>query len=143
MIDRTGSPRTTSSRSPLVRALVSKRAMLVGIAGAALLVVQVAQAQAPNGNAITLARSPMIHVVQPGNAPPERSGVRSSLDEMAPEIGPPLAMSAGLHINATIDSSITGDPNDNNGAGAKLHSLLQSFLRHVPRRTEGGRQDER
>ena len=55
MIDRTGSPRTTSSRSPLVRALVSKRAMLVGITGAALLVVQVAQAQAPNGNAITLA----------------------------------------------------------------------------------------
>ena len=55
----------------------------------------------------------MIHVVQPGDAPPGDNGHPPSSfpSDNAPAPGAPLAVSAGLTIIPTFDSTITSDPN--------------------------------
>jgi hypothetical protein len=110
MIDRTESPRTTSSRSPVRRALVSKRAMLLGVAGAALLGVQVGRAQSPTGDILAIQMGTITHVLRPGDLQPGENAQPglSTVDATERTTG---LTSAGLVIVPTFDSTITSDPN--------------------------------
>jgi hypothetical protein len=72
---------------------------------------QIASAQeAAPGNAATLSPALKVHVVKPGDvAPGDDAAATSRVAESTPVVG--SRVSAGLHINATFDVSITSDPN--------------------------------
>jgi hypothetical protein len=65
------------------------------------------------GDSIVISPVPMIHVVQPGDAPAGDDGhlPSSSASDDVPAPDAPGAVSAGLIINATFDTTITSDPN--------------------------------
>jgi hypothetical protein len=85
--------------------------ILFCVVAVALLPVTMAAAQDAGSNTMTLSPVPMVHVVLPGDVPPDTASVRPDLGKAAPAVGAPHAVSAGLHIVPTFDVSITSDPN--------------------------------
>jgi hypothetical protein len=103
-----------SSRSPLTRTRGLNRrnsAILLAVAGAALLAVQVAKAQSTVDSFATVVPDLIVHAVQPGVATAGDDNAHArplTADAVEPTAG---GVSAGLVIIPTFDSTITGDPN--------------------------------
>ena len=87
-------------------------AILFGLAGAALLAVPIARAQARFENFASVVPGQIVHAVQPGAAGADDSVLPGPQTvEDAPAVGGRSAVSAGLIIVPTFDVSITSDPN--------------------------------
>jgi hypothetical protein len=95
----------------------------------ALLPVKMAAAQTPASDTITVSPLPMIHVVLPGEGPAGEAGVRPRVDNQAAPLGAAQAVSAGLHINATFDPSITSDPN-----AAAIEAAINTAIANIESR---------
>jgi hypothetical protein len=93
------------------RSRVGMDAVLLGVAAAALLAVQIASAQGQVRDAGTLG-PPLIvtRVLHGGVAPAGENRIPSNVDDI-PATGSVLPPSAGLTINAMFDTTITSDPN--------------------------------
>jgi len=99
--------------------------ILVCLTAVALLPARIA-AQGPGSDTMTLSPVPMKHVVLPGEVPSGEAGVRASVDNGAPVPGAPQPVSAGLHINATFDASITSDPN-----AAAIEATINAAIENI------------
>jgi hypothetical protein len=67
-----------------------------------------------------------MHVVLPGEGPSGEASVGPRVDNGAPALSAPHAVSAGLHINPTFDVSITSDPN-----AAAIEATIKAAIANI------------
>src|SRR5262249_8905391 len=104
----------TSRLASLQRWSPRLRWVIAGIFAAATVTAppfgsQIVGAQEPSNGAVSISPAPMVHVLKPGAVPPGTAAAASRVVDGRTTVAG--AVSAGLHITATFDVSITSDPN--------------------------------